>query len=292
MQDQQDQKNLVSNWGRCTRCDGLCNLTYGGECRHCSAEKWRADCDLWLGPGVFDRRRAEERGRRRFHEQQQRQEQVRRRKRLEAFLPTKGRGCRQLALRQVIVEKTARSYTITLGCEEIDLGTDPSNTAHAVAGLEGVWLQRAGDRLDPREHLNATGEGSQRRCPGLTGAQPWAIQGLSEQEWRDLALRNETYGVKRVLGRHGKRAEGALNWATNWAQIGNRSATCHWLSRRCITAGLTEGEAEEMTKSWQETVPQGPGRDAYTLNEALTTLRSVYRLYDPTKDRQKGRVER
>jgi hypothetical protein len=91
--------------------------------------------------------------------------------------------------------------------------------------------------------------------------------------------------VEQLGGRNEKRAEGALRWAQNWARIGNRSSTCHWLSRRCITAGLTEGEAEQIIERWQANVPQGHGRDAYTLAEARTTLRSVGRLYDPAKDR-------
>jgi hypothetical protein len=169
----------------CGICDACGRLTIRGSCRGCVS-------DLWGDPNGISQQRAEERGRQRYREHQQRLEQKRRRKRLEAFLVTKGRGCRQRDLRSVIVEKQARSFTFTLGCDETDLGIDPSNTAHVVASVEDAWLKRAGKRLPRREHRNARGEGSRRRCPGATGAQLWMIKGLSEQMWLVLALANQT----------------------------------------------------------------------------------------------------
>lgn len=283
----------VSDCGMCDRCG---NLTIREACEfgepydRCSTCEQNARA-LWGDPnGVTKQKRAEEAGRRKFREHQERLEQQHREKRLSPLLPTKHRGCRQRALRTEIMKKAACSYTFTLGCNELDLGTEPSNTANVVTSVEDTWLERSGDRLPPRAHLNATGpqKTTGRRCPGRTGAQIWGIKGLTEQEWHDLSLRPDTYGMKRLSGKNQSRAEKALNWAQNWAKIGNRSKTGQWLTRRCITAGLTEGEGEQLIRRWHEKVPQGPGSDAYTLAEALKTFRSVWRLYDPAKDKQKA----
>lgn len=122
------------------------------------------------------------------------------------------------------------------------------------------------------------------RCPGLTGARVWQIQGLTQADWDDTSLRNETYGLKGLLGKNQKRAEKALKWALDTAKPGNRNATGHWLARRCLTGGLDHPESELLMTRYQQGVDQ-PGCP-YTLREARATLRSVRRRYDPTKDRQ------
>ena len=59
------------------------------------------------------------------------------------------------------------------------------------------------------------------------------------------------------------------------AHEGNRSMGGYILARRCIDAGLTEGEAVLLMAAYQKAVPVGSR--PYTRREAMATLRSAYR---------------
>lgn len=271
-----DPADWVGHWGRCSDCDGLARVRDGARaCEACLNA-------IWGDPNGIEQERSEQRGRQRYRVHQVKLEQQRRRTRLALRVPTKGKGPRQRALREVILDRAQRQYPFTAGCNETRLGTDPSNTAHVVANLEGVWLERAGDRLPAREHLSAHGEGSQRRCPGLLGAQPWLIKGLSEREWQDLSLSNEAYGVKQLPANLQRRVAGALRWAIECAEIGTRSYIGSWLIRRLVGWELSDDEQDEMMAAWYREVPEGG--HPYTWGEMRATIRSGRRCYDRARD--------
>jgi len=73
-----------------------------------------------------------------------------------------------------------------------------------------------------------------------------------------------------------RRVRACLNGAVRRAVEGSRDSGGHWLTRRCIDAGLTEDEARRVLREYVGAVPQRTGH-LYTASEAERTLRSAYR---------------
>ena len=73
-----------------------------------------------------------------------------------------------------------------------------------------------------------------------------------------------------------RRLEGCLEGVLKRAKLGNRNALGHWLTRRCIDVGLTEGEAQHWIERFWESVRWMGGHE-YKWREATATLRSAYR---------------
>jgi hypothetical protein len=76
-----------------------------------------------------------------------------------------------------------------------------------------------------------------------------------------------------------RRIEGCRKWASRHAKAGERNHIGHWLARRCRDCGLSLTEAQAVVQEYRDSVPQPRSRPAYTLREAMATLRSVYRRH-------------
>jgi hypothetical protein len=116
-----------------------------------------------------------------------------------------------------------------------------------------------------------------------SGAKLWRICGTIRQVGDHVALTLKKRARRRSPTRKGyvgvnprtRRLQACLEGAIENAHEGNRNAIGHWLACRSTDVGLTENQA----KTWMELYRKGLPKNghAYTLTEAMKTLRGVYR---------------
>ena len=261
-------------WGTCRRCRhrgylGSPESPFGGPdvltdtCSACRKTQHAARANEIERENERELAREKERqhareGARKHAEHQQACAARRRRKRLAKHLPTRRLGRRQLAARQIILDKASHRHEFTVGCDQIAgrLRTDPANAAHTMTGLQGRWLEKI-DNLPPRPFVNASmrPDGKIDRAPGLEGARIFRIAGLDQVEWEAWGGTDHTYGVENSQtqtrpvpkklsdGRCSTlRSEIGMTWRFGWVDVAceagpptpNSTICSTATSRRCL----------------------------------------------------------
>jgi hypothetical protein len=289
----EDSGDWVSNWGRCVRCQELARLI-GSLCEPCQDD---------LAERIWDQiEKEEESGA--FEARVEAMVRVALRpKAVQVGMATDDvagwpiMGVRRLTA--LVAEACANVVTSWLEQgRSLDYCLCTAPLGRDVIARE---LQVMGHRMDRKTVAAALEElvqsGAMERVGQLgdwvnygaegTSDDPFAKSGSFTYRLRvifrqigDLAARvlsylqsNATYGGIAPK----RRIERCLRWAGRHAKAGERNHIGHWLARRCSDCGLDYAEAQTVMKEYRGSVPQPSSRPAYSLREAIVTLRSVYR---------------
>jgi hypothetical protein len=111
-----------------------------------------------------------------------------------------------------------------------------------------------------------------------SGAYIYRLVGVHFRQLGDLARAALTREMQLLGGIGGeRRVQRCLKWAIEHAREGVRNAIGYWLTRRCIDAGLSEGDTMAILGQYQANTPRG--RQPYTPREARATVRSAHRYH-------------